>query len=221
MSPEAAAVLSALAAVFAILVSIAIGAVSIVLVVRSNRTANDALTASRRAVELSEKSNTIAVDANDISVRSNSLAQEANDISRAGGDRAVERNDVDWAGHWRRPGVYVLTNRGQDAAHAVRATVTIDDETATVESPEVAHDDEMIFNFPRAADTYVLEERERAEKARPSTVNGINMASFYISPLFGNDHRTEERITWKTPLGVPKLHDKFWNMSSIAPDTAE
>jgi hypothetical protein len=194
MSPEAAAVLSAIAAVCAVIATLVIGVFSIVLVRRANdaakdanRIAKEALQKSQRALEISGKANEIAVDANDISTRSNAIAVEANEISQAGRDRETERNDVDWIGGWARPGVYEMKNDGQDPAHSVRATVTVDGVSETVERESVASGEVFELRFPTAAAAFVKEERDRAARARDissgSPFGGVSMAAFYTSPV--------------------------------------
>lgn len=110
--------------------------------------------------------------------------------------RATERHDVYWDGDWEDHGLYVLTKRGNDHAHAVKATVVIDDEEKTLTADHIEDEGHRLeFEFPRAR--AIAREAER-EANRPRT----GFESMYMPDW----HNLTVRVEWTTDLGTPRLH---------------
>lgn len=110
--------------------------------------------------------------------------------------RATERHDVYWDGDWEDHGLYVLTKRGNNHAHAVKATVVIDGEERTLTADHVEDEGHRLkFQFPGARAVAQAEERE-ANRPRDA------FESMYIP----DSHDLTVRVEWTTDLGTPRVH---------------
>lgn len=174
---------------------------------QANTIAGDSKDLATKANELSRESNVTAADAK-------RLAEEANEYSSRAEAREVERHDVYWDGGWATRGVYRLYKRGDDAAHDIVATVTVDREEQTVTAP-LLHEEHshLDFHFPGAVakrdrDAEADAEAERRavaaeEKARQS---GWPLAAVSRSPSPVRVEAITERVVWTTDRGTPKTH---------------
>jgi hypothetical protein len=158
----------------------------------ANQIAGDSKNLAGEANNLARESNTIAVDARQ-------LAEEANTYSHRAEARETERHDVHWDGEWEQPGTYVITKRGDDQAHDVKATVTADGEEVIVTADLLTDDGAiLVFEFPNVAAAFRAEVRERAR--RPP-------APFGMGQTWGlHAHFVTERVVWTTRLNAPQLH---------------
>lgn len=163
--------------------------------------------ASGQSNDLAEGSNTIALDARRI-------ALEANEYSRRAEDRDTERHDVYWEGGWIAKGVYRLYKRGDDAAHDIVATVTVDREEQTATGPLLREEHSWLdFHFPGAAAQRDLEAAEDAEAKRRDATDeekarqrGWPLAAVGLSRPPVRFEAITERVVWTTDRGTPKTH---------------
>jgi hypothetical protein len=134
------------------------------------------------------------------------IAHDALKLSQDADARATEKHDVYWEGHWTAIGVYALTNMGNDSAHNVKASVTVDDEKVVRCSDEVIGGGTLEFYFPRAEAAGYQEYREKHP-------NQNSLAMPILAPL--HIHLSYERITWETELGQDKIHESTSRFTSL------
>lgn len=177
----------------------------------ANRSGDESKRIAGEANGLAEGSNTIALDARKI-------ALEANEYSHRAEARETERHDVYWDGGWIKNGVvYRLYKRGDNAAHDVVATVTVDGEEQTVKAPLMQQEHGWLdFHFPGVAAQRRREAQEdaAAEKraARADAERRAWPVPLSLSSIGRPAAQTirfediEERVVWTTDRGTPKLH---------------
>lgn len=176
---------------------------------KANEIAGDSKTLAGEANTLARESNTLAADAR-------RLAEEANTYSHRAEARETEGHDVHWDGEWERPGIYVLTKRGDDEAHNVKATVTCEGEEVTVTADQITEDGSSLeFDFPLVAAGFQAEararmakrDRERRQREREPYGELLLPLSAGISSWQSPDmHFLSQRVTWMTSLDAPKIH---------------
>lgn len=190
-------------------VGVVLAAAGIALAIRAERVAKASRQLAERANQLSTESRNLAAESKRLAVEANELSEEANTLSRRTEARETERDDVVWEADWPAPGRYVLTNRGQDEAVRVRATIDVDGEELVAAAERVGPGGTLTLNFPRS-----LQERtRRAEELRRKLDPEPTLADtwrvrvpYYHLPQ--SDWQLESgRITWETPLGQHRARD--------------
>ncbi|MEV5808705.1 hypothetical protein [Streptomyces parvulus] len=162
----------------------------------------------------SSAANMKADTANELAREANRFAEEANTMTRSQVGREIERHDVTWGGEWAGPGQYIVTNESAEyTAHRVHVRVTVDDEVKEERRDQVGPGESIELTFPVAA-TRLMEERrelrERRERAARSSWPGFSASDNF----FGYSHWIEERATWETDLGAPRLWEPKANSLS-------
>ncbi|MBH0121526.1 hypothetical protein I0Q12_19235 [Rhodococcus sp. CX] len=168
---------------------------------RANKIAQDARDFAESGHQLSSDANDLSREANRIAVDARQLAEEANTISMRAEARETEINDVRWVGAWKEPGRYILTNRGQDEAIGVNATVTVDGEEAHRRVDSVPAGGYLAFELPGARDQF------RREQAEIAAYNRHTAAGRYAVYPIHMANTILERVVWVTPLGKERIHD--------------
>ena len=168
---------------------------------RANKIAQDARDFAESGHQLSSDANNLAREANRIAVDARQLAEEANTISMRAEARETEINDVRWVGAWKEPGRYILTNRGQDEAIGVNATVTVDGEEAHRRVDSVPAGGYLAFELPEARDQFLREQHQLRAAERHAA------AGRYGHFPIGRAATILERVVWETLLGKERVHE--------------
>lgn len=143
------------------------------------------------------------------------IAHDALQLSKDADARATEKHDVYWEDGWTAIGVYVLTNMGNDSAHNVKASITVDDEKVVMCADEVIGGGKLMFNFPKAEAAGNQEYREKHPNQNPlvrdSDSPSVGMATSFVNqtPAIASfrSHSLVQRITWETELGQGRLYE--------------
>ncbi|MGI5349921.1 hypothetical protein ACQEU8_17305 [Streptomyces sp. CA-250714] len=166
---------------------------------------------SAKANTKSNTANTKAEAANGLAREANRLAEEANTMTRGQVERETERHDVIWGGEWAGPGRYIVTNQStQYTAYKVHVRVTVDDEVQDGHEEQVGPGESIELSFPRAARRLVEERRELREQRERAARSTWPRAS-PLDNFFGYSHWIEERATWETDLGAPRVWEPKGN----------
>lgn len=166
---------------------------------------------------LSGKSNNLAKGSNDIALDARRIALDANEYSRRSEDRETERHDVWWEGGWVTEEVYRIYKRGDDAAHDVVATVTVDREEQTVRAAKMQEEHGWLdFRFPGAAAKRAQDARDNeaaARRAAAAANDPLRQAwpQSYVHAVAQSAPAVRfqvitERIDWTTDRGTPRSH---------------
>ncbi|MFJ4821537.1 hypothetical protein [Streptomyces sp. NPDC088801] len=159
----------------------------------------------------SSAANTKAETANELAREANRFAEEANTMTRSQVGREVERHDVTWGGEWAGPGQYVVTNESTEyTAHRVHVRVTVDDEVQDAHREQVGPGESIELAFPVAA-VRLMEERRELRERRESAARSAWPGLAPSDSFFGYSHWIEERVTWETDLGAPRVWEPRGN----------
>lgn len=156
---------------------------------------------SGRANEAAAASNAIAKDANALAEESNRIAQSSVEVVAAADARAVEQHDVRWEREWFDAGVFRLTNIGRHIAHGVVANVHVIQDhkhkgaRSVAESVKVEPGDFIDVDVESLRAIHAAMELAYAGSVGHS---GIRLVPF--------QPEIEERVFWRSPLGVPHDH---------------
>ncbi|MEV8360292.1 hypothetical protein [Microbacterium sp. NPDC076895] len=154
-----------------------------------------------RANEAATESNAIAEDANALAKESNRIAQSSVEVVAAADARAVEQHDVRWDREWYDAGVFRLTNIGRHTAHDVVANLyVIEDrkhrgERSVAESVKVEPGGHIDVEVASLEPLHAAMELAYAGSIGDS---GVRLVPF--------QPEIEERVFWRSPLGVPHDH---------------
>ncbi len=154
-----------------------------------------------RANEAATKSNAIAEDANALAKESNRIAQSSVEVVAAADARAVEQHDVRWHREWYDAGVFRLTNIGRHTAHDVVANVYVIEDRKHRGSRSVAESVKVEPGDHIDVEVESLEPLHAAmELAYAGSIGDSGMRLVPFQP------EIEERVFWRSPLGVPHDH---------------
>lgn len=176
---------------------------------KANVVAQQAVEKADAANELSGDANAISREANRIAVDGNKLAEQANAAAEAAGARETERGDVSWELDWQGYGHLAVTNVGQDAAHDIRAVVTVDDHEVDKRAQGLATGGSLALDFQSVADQRRDEirraEADRAWEEANREADPFGLAYPDPRPLYRPAEMLfcSYRITWRTELGKP------------------
>lgn len=203
---------SLVVAVLSLLVAVGSGIWAVTTSRSAQRESKEASELAKTANQLSTESNTIARGSQGIAVEANQISEEALAVARRSDLRESDTSDVHWEGDWVEPGLYKLTNRGNDEARAVRIVFTVDEEVVRVNEESVPGGGSVTIDCPEARHCFAGELREyrrqvRAYNAPSSHPFGINTAILPTGLEFGY-HRIRERIDWVSEQGKPGVHDQ-------------
>lgn len=152
----------------------------------------------------SARANRAADTANELAREANRYADEASTMMRGQVERETERHDVTWSGDWVQPGLYRVTNQDPEyTAHKVNVRVVVDEEVQTAYREQVPPGAAVELSFPAAA-ARLMEERRELRQHRERAARAAWMSSM-SDALIGRDHCIEERATWQTDFGTPKV----------------
>ncbi|MFH9998607.1 hypothetical protein ACH4NR_00120 [Streptomyces globisporus] len=152
----------------------------------------------------SAEATTAANTANDLAREANRYADEASTMMRGQVARETERHDVTWSGGWVQPGLYRVTNQDSEyTAHKVTVRVVVDEEVQTEYREQIPPGAAVELSFPAAAER-LMEERRELRRQRERAARTAWMSS-PADAFVGRDHCIEERATWQTDFGTPKV----------------
>lgn len=187
-------------------IGLVVGLAGVALALRANSIAKQSRKHAERANQLSAESRDLAAESKGLAVRANELSEEANTLSHRTEARETERNDVDWESDWPAPGRYVLTNRGQDEAIRVRATVDVDGDEQVIEADRVGPGGTLTLEFPGPLE----KRRSRLREIRREEAAARNSPFPTFQPMRGmfvDWPYVWERITWQTPSGKHAVYE--------------
>lgn len=203
---------SLVVAVLSLLVAAGTGIWAVATSRSAQRESREAHQMAETANQLSTESNTLARGSQGIAVEANQISEKALSVARRADLRESDTSDVHWEGNWIEPGLYKLTNRGNDEARDVRIVLTVDDEVLRVSEESVPGGGSVTIDCPEARHCFAGELREyrrqkRAYNTPSSHPYGFNTAPYPMGLEFGH-HRIRERIDWVSKQGKPDVHDQ-------------
>lgn len=179
----------------------------------AQRESKEAIKQAKAANELSAESNTIARGSHGVAVKANEISEEALSVARRADLRESDTSNVHWEGDWIGPGVYGITNLGDDEARDVRIILTIDEEVVRVSEELVPGGGSVAIECPEAGRTFARELRDSKKTTSTSWTPYGNSAIH--DPFKYRTHSISERIDWISEQGKPGVHDEHFNMCTL------
>lgn len=180
----------------------------------AKRDSQKAIQDAYAANQLSAESNTIARTSQGIAVEANEISEEALSVARRADLRESDTSNVHWEGDWERPGLYKLTNRGDDDARNVRIILTVDEEEVRASEEMVPGGGSLTIECPQARQRFREEQADYARKLHAAKRAGPIYVSM-PSTLEYSLHVIRERVDWVSEQGKPGSHDKEYRLSSL------
>lgn len=182
----------------------------------SNKSAQKAIDKAEAANQLSAEANVIAEDSRSIAVDSRKIGEEALAVAHRTELRESDTSNIHWEGAWKEPGIYVLTNKGDDEAVNVRIILTVDQEEVRCAEESIPGGGSVEIKCPQAREAYLRELRDYKSKKRAYEQGG-GMSRFMMPPntFEYGQHYIGERVDWVSKANRPGVHDQSFGLSML------
>lgn len=183
----------------------------------SNKSAQDAIDKAETANQLSAEANVIAEDSKSIAVDSRKIGEEALAVAQRSELRQSDTSNIHWECDWEEPGIYLITNRGDDEALDVRIILTVDEEKIRSDHESIPGGSSVKIECPQARATYLQEVRAHRAKIRDYQSNPMRNRMYIPEPTTFEYqfHSIHERIDWSTQAGNARFHDEGYPMGYL------
>lgn len=183
----------------------------------AGKLAQKAIEKADTANQLSTDANVIAEDSKRIAIDSRVIGEEALAVAQRSDLRQSDTSNIHWECDWEEPGVYLVSNRGDDEARDVRIILTVDEEKIRSDHKTIPGGGSVKIECPQAKATYMREIRAYRAKVREYQTNPLRNR-FPIpepTPFEYQFHSIHERIDWVTQADNSRVHDESYSMSYL------
>ncbi|MGP9782579.1 hypothetical protein ACT3UQ_08975 [Glutamicibacter sp. AOP12-B1-11] len=183
----------------------------------SDKLAQKAIEKANTANQLSTDANIIAEDSKRIAIDSREIGKEALTVAQRADLRQSDTSNIHWECDWEEPGIYVITNRGDDEARDVRIILTVDEEKIRSDHKTIPGGSNVKIECPQARATYLREIRAHRAKIRDYQTNPLRNRMYISEPTTFEYqlHSIHERIDWSTQAGNARVHDESYPMGYL------